>query len=342
MRKILIIKLRLIGDIIVSTPVYRNIKEHEPQSLLHVAVEKGYEAPLQQNPFIDKIIPVDTSSLRGKIAFIQRIRAEKYDLVLNLHGGTTSGYFTLLSGGKERAGFDRRRYCYNRPLSFSHEGLTASRFYLRVLNEMGIPTPFGETEIFLTKEEREKIKASLTEQGVAGKYLLVHPAVKKKNDAWSAEYYAAVLNTVSRHYSISVVLSCGPGQESQLQAIEKHLDAPADARFASGLSLRLFMALIESSSVLLCPDSSPMHIAAAFKKPMVALFGSISPEKWSYHYNEYHKVYVEEMPCRASCTPAHMLPECFEGRSPCQMQITPKMVLQELEPLLQLIEKGKG
>ncbi len=340
MRKILIIKLRLIGDIIVSTPVYRNIKAYNQNCIVHVAVEKGYEAPLQNNPYIDNIISIDTSSLIGKITFLQGIRKEQYDKVINLHGGTTSGYFTLLSGAKERIGFDRRRYCYNRPLSFSHDGLNASMFYLKVLNEIGIPAPYRETEIFITESEKAEIRKRLTEQGVAGKFLLLHPAVKKKNDAWPAENYAMVLNSIATRYSTPIVLSCGPGQKEQVEAIEEKLNKPVAARFTSGLSLRHFLALIEQCSAIFCPDSAPMHIAAAFKKPMLALFGSISPEKWSYSYDGYHNICIDTMPCRAQCSPKNMLPECFEGKSPCQLQITPEMVLHTLEPLLQSIAKG--
>ena len=98
--KILLIKLRAIGDIILSTPVIENLRLEYPQAKIDVLVEKFAMPVLESNPFINKILVFD-KKIDSSFGLIKKVRNEKYDLVIDLFGNPRTALITFLSGAKK-------------------------------------------------------------------------------------------------------------------------------------------------------------------------------------------------------------------------------------------------
>ncbi|MBF0274949.1 MAG: glycosyltransferase family 9 protein [Nitrospinae bacterium] len=332
-KKILVIKLRLIGDLIISVPAYRTIKENFPDTHLSVIVEKGFEAVLENNPHVDKIIVFDkTKGFFHLVSLILNLRKEAYDWVIDFHGGPTSGLLTLFSGGKLTVGYGKRKFYYQKHIHFLRKGLNARQFYLKVLQELGLTINKENTELFVAEETTKNIRKKLFEKGISGSFILIHAAVKKRSEEWQPEKYAELIKRIETELKVAVVLSCGPSQENQLKNIELLLDTPP-VMFKGELHLREFIALVEESKALISYDSSPVHIAAAFEKPVVALYGTISPENWGYQYENYCSVFVPDLECRSTCF-QNKLPECHQGLSLCMTSITVEEVFNHVKKMV--------
>jgi ADP-heptose:LPS heptosyltransferase len=122
MQKILIIQTAFLGDVILATPLIENLNRQFPNAMIDMMVKKGNEDLLQKHPILRKTLTFDkkqkwTSILQN----LREIRIEKYDLVINLQRFASSGFITLLSGSKEKRGFQENPFSWCYSLKFTHD-----------------------------------------------------------------------------------------------------------------------------------------------------------------------------------------------------------------------------
>lgn len=210
-KKILVIKLRHIGDVLLATPVFCALKEHFPNSQIFALVNKGTEAVLEQNPFIDQIITFDRSikklpfpiRFKQELQFLSKLRSNGFDTTIDLTGGDRAALFSFISGAKIRVGFSTKgflgkKYLYTHRAKPNWE-LHTVLMNLELLKLLGIEIENPKVRIFLTEEETrwaEDLVCSFfgDVKGKEDKLLIhVHPTSRWLFKCWKDEYMAEVI-----------------------------------------------------------------------------------------------------------------------------------------------------
>jgi heptosyltransferase III len=253
--RVSVIRLRSLGDCVLTTPALELLKQHRPDLEIAVVVENRFHDIFEGNPHIDRILPPDLPVLR-------RYRPH---LCLNFHGGTRSAWLTTLSGARYRAGFAhfRHAFLYNLRIPRAQqilgeqrtvhtaEHLASAMFYL------GVP---------VTSVPRAKLSAELRHEPCA----VIHPAASAAAKTWPAARFAEVAREIETS-GLDVIFIAGAGDDLSLFR---------EFRTLQGAPLSEIKSLLASAHIFLGNDSGPAHIAAAFAVPSVVLFGTSDPAIW--------------------------------------------------------------
>ena len=248
-----IIRLRSLGDCVLTTPALVLLKAHRPDLRIAVVVEDRFRAIFEDNPDLDAILgPAGVELTRWKP-----------DLVLNLHGGTRSMALAVASGAKIRAGFAHHRYSFlytakipraqqilgeERPVHTA-EHIASAMFW------MGVPR---------TAIPRARLFADPPPQG---RYAVMHPFASSAAKTWPAERFLALAAGLPEE----PVFLAGPSDDT----------APFERfRVLRNAPLAQVKSLISGAQIFIGNDSGPAHIAAAFGIPVVVLFGASDPATW--------------------------------------------------------------
>jgi len=262
--RIAVIRLRSLGDCVLTTPALSLLKAHRPDLKISVIVEPRFAEIFEGNPNVDAIGP----------------KLTRADLVLNLHGGTRSMILTAFSGAKFRAGFAHHRYSfvYSTKIPTAQEILGVSR-------RVHTAEHLASAVFFLGVPQSEIPRAQL----FAGKapdrasdrrpYAVIHPFASLPAKTWPAERFLEVARYLRESCGLESVYLAGPGDDA----------GPfADCEVWRNEPLSRVKSLMSRAALFLGNDSGPAHIAAAFGIPVVVLFGSSDPVTWAPWRTEFH------------------------------------------------------
>jgi ADP-heptose:LPS heptosyltransferase len=290
--RILILRLRSIGDIILLTPTLRLLKEWRSDLRISVMVESRFRDLLQGNPAVEEIlIPGKGAGVRhllSRLAVIRELRSRGFSLCVNLHGGPTSRLFARWSAARWRVGFAHyrgaslynilvpdARTILNQSSVHTAEHQAAAFFYL------GLPRKeIPRAQIFTGAAQAEWWAAKRASLGIASvqPYAIVHPTASYKTKEWAPEGFAQLGEYLERKARLTPIYSCGPGESPVLNAVEKA--SGARLRRLEGVSLAQFAAALAGARLFVGNDSGPAHMAAALARPVVVIFGSSSSPIW--------------------------------------------------------------
>jgi len=257
--RVAIIRLRSLGDCVLSTPAIHLLKQHRPDLKLAVVSEPVFIPLFEENPDIDDII-VPSGPL---------LRKWKPALAINLHGGTRSLVLTTASLARYRAGFEHYRYslAYNVRIPRAQQILGHERVVhtaehaASAMFHLGVPTAdVPRARLFTFKRWRE--------QG----YAVIHPYASAADKAWPARRFLDVAEFLRRALSLEPIFIGGPGDDpTPFQPW--HVEISSD--------LKKTKSLLASASIFFGNDSGPAHMAAAFGVPVAVLYGPSNPEIWA-------------------------------------------------------------
>ncbi len=290
--RILIIRLRSMGDTVLLTPALRLLKQWRNDLRVSVLVEPRFRELLEGNPRVDETLSaVEGSGLQKawrQAQLIRALRARKFAVCLNVHGGPTSAWLTRLSGARWKAGFEhfrsRRLYDFAVPDArrvLGQEIVHTAEHQAAALFWLGLPRqPVPPAEVFVSEAGRRDWQQERKRLGLAphGSIALLHPPALYATKQWPAERFAQLGCYVEEQLGLTPVFSCGPGESTCLDEVERaagravcRLDSPP---------LAMFVAAIADSRLFVGNDSGPAHLAAAFRKPLVVIFGSSNERIW--------------------------------------------------------------
>lgn len=252
--RILIIRLRSLGDCVLTTPAIRLLKQARPDCRIGVVVEERFTGVYTGNPDIDEILTP------SKVA-VARFGA---DLCLNLHGGTRSITLTAVSRARWRAGFGHFRgsFVYNIRIPRAQEILGLER-------TVHTAEHVASAMFFLGVARQEIPRATLyAGKRMRGSYAVIHPTASAPEKTWPAVRFLEVAGRLG----MEAVFIGGPGED---------LSAFAGHRVELGSSLETIKNLLAGASLFVGNDSGPAHMAAAFGLPVVVLFGTSDPVVWA-------------------------------------------------------------
>ncbi len=257
--RVTVIRLRSLGDCVLTTPALALLKAERPDLTIQIIVDPRFAAVFEGSSDVDEIWV--NAGL---------IRKSRPELLLNLHGGTRSMTMTFTSGAKYRAGFGHHRYSfiYSHKIPRAQEILDQERpvhtaeHLASAMFWMGVP----QQEI-----PRAKLVASAAPNDF-GNYMVFHPYASLPEKTWPAERFVAVARALRETLGYEPVFLAGPADDP----------APfAEFRVWRNAPLADVKSLLAGASLFIGNDSGPAHVAAAFGVPVVVLFGPSNPVTWA-------------------------------------------------------------
>jgi heptosyltransferase III len=256
--RVVVIRLRSLGDCVLTTPALTLLHAHRPDLQLAVVVEDRFAAVFTGHPAVQGTLPPETLAARGF----------QPDLCLNFHGGTRSLWMTALSGARHRAGFAHHvhAWLYNARIPRAQailgeertvhtaEHLASAMFWL------GVPrTEIPRASLYAERADRSR------------PYAVIHALASAPEKMWPGSHFLTVARHLQRDCGLAPVFIGGP-----------HEDLSAFAEFETKtVSLAQTMSLLAGATCFVGNDSGPAHMAAAFGLPVVVLYGSSDPVVWA-------------------------------------------------------------
>lgn len=309
--RILIIRRRYLGDIVLLGALLRNLRLHWPDADLRVLVERRFADVLTLNPDVTGAI-ILPAGLSQWPSFLSEIRRHRFTHVIDVDNTEKTAFIARLTGATTRIVLHRGhlqlklRRAYTHVIldpSERHEQQSFSDFYCRALEPLGVPKVSAEVRLIPREEDLADLRRFV---GASRRVLLVHPGSRSPMRIWPADRFAAVIDYVQDRLDTQVVLVGGPTEDGVIADIRArvhtHLIPPPGP-----LSLPRFAALARLSDVMLCHDSGPMHVAAAVGTPVVAIYGSQNAAQFP-PYGTGHAVLRPALPCVNCHAPGRCIP----------------------------------
>lgn len=295
--RILLIKLRHHGDMLLTTPVIHSLRQRWPDAQIDVLLYEETRDMLAAHPDIHAIYGIDRKwkklGTRGHLQkewqLLTTLRDQRYQLVLNLADQWRSAIITRFTGAPVRIGFDfnkRRgwfwRHCHTELASVNgHKQMHTVEQNLSILEPLGI-APVSSVAMSYSQEDWQAVADKLAEKGVAEKFIVVQPTSRWFFKCWDESKMAQTIAALQQE-GHTIVLTSGPDKK-ELAMVDTILAACPQERvvsLAGQLTLRQLGALIGHAALFIGVDSVPMHMAAALQTPCVALFGPSKLTFWS-------------------------------------------------------------
>jgi heptosyltransferase-3 len=309
---ILLIQLGDIGDVVLTTPTIRAIKETYPDSRVSILVLKPYGCLLAADPNIHEV--VETEKIRGSLyrrlkgyaAFARRLRRARYDMTIDLRTGDRGAILSFLTGAPVRVGRRGVKNQFWHALLFTkvirnlkvapppvHPGADQS---LRVVREIGITTTDSAPRLHLALPNQTRAKELLAELGLApGRLITVNPFSRWKYKEWDNGKWGQVIDRLWEEYRLPAVL-IGSREEA---AACRSIVAGREGRtfsLAGETTLGEMAAVISMSRLHLGVDSAAPHIGAALGTPTVTIHGPTDWRAWRI-VSDMHRIVSPEMDC---------------------------------------------
>jgi predicted lipopolysaccharide heptosyltransferase III len=307
--RILVIRRRYLGDIVLLGPVFRNLRLHWPDARIDAVAEPAFAPLLALNPDVNEtlVLPRGLGEWPG---FIRRLRRARYTHVLDLDNTERTALITRFTGAPVRIALWYVRHAW--PWVYTaavqsdpaqHEHRSIIEYYLSALPPAGVP--ITSREVRLVPREADVAAARQLIRG-AGRRILLHPGSRSAFRMWPAENFAQVCDRVQDELGAQVFVIAGPGEQEAVTRIKAAAKSHVVTINAT-LGLPQFAALAAQFDLMLCHDSGPMHVAAAVGTPVVALFGSQNPVPFA-PVGAGHTLLQPPLPCPACASPDQCVP----------------------------------
>lgn len=341
-RSALFIKLRHIGDVLLTAATFRALKTANPEVRISVLVPAGTEPMLTLHPCIDEVIPMRRGAgWWNDLQLIRGLRKRKFDLAVNMTEGDRGAILAFLSGAPFRFGVDPmnrgfmgKKHLYTHLIQPIYDGRHRAVMDMDVLKPLGIHTAAAEVELFVSPEDRQFVDHLLKEQGVADgePFVVVHPTSRWLFKCWRDEAVARVVDHLESK-GVRAILTSGPDpRETERLEYIAMLCRTRPLVLSGSLTLKQWAALMLRGTLFFGVDTAPMHMAAALGKPVVALFGPSDSLVWG-PLTPFRRIIERrrEFPC---------LPCLKDGcdgtkQSLCLEAIQPEEAIEAIEQMLQ-------
>jgi heptosyltransferase-1 len=341
-RSILIVKLSAIGDVIQTLPMAEALREKYPRAGIDWLVEEEAGDILVGHPALNRVIISRRKSWqkllfqRGKVLvtlgeigrFVRDLRSRNYDWIIDNHGVFKSALLVFLSRGRRKIGFrasagiaDEGNYLFTnerfKPLSIEKHALER---YLDLVAQIGVPGGSATLKFAVPPDSLKRAESLLPQGGVFSRPIVViHPMAKWATKQWPLENFARLISILLERNASVVLTGSLQDVEPVGEILERITPSPKAVNLAGRTNLRELAGIFSLADLVLTPDTGPMHLAAAVKAPLIALFGPTAPWRTG-PYGNNHLILRKPL----SCSP------CFKkscGTAECMNSITVEEVL---------------
>ncbi len=333
-RNILLIKPSSLGDIVHAMPALAALRRLYPSATVTWLVKRQWAGIVERIEGVDRICSVD-QGLWGWLTRVPALRAERFDLVVDLQGLFRSAVMGWLSGAGMRLGFASGRegspWLYTQCIDVPSPDMHAVARYLLIPKALGARGDDPPRFAFrIPDSDRQLVDRLLTHAGLKPRaaWIAMNVSARWPTKRWPAAAFAALADRLQAEQLGTVVLIGGPGERSHVTEVKAMMKStPVDLAGASAVGL--LPALLEQASLLVTNDSGPMHVAAAVGTPVVAMFGPTS-EALTGPYGTGHVVLSEPVACRPCFSRRCRNPVDLE----CLQRITPDRAVEAVRAQL--------
>jgi heptosyltransferase-3 len=300
-KRILVIQLRAVGDVILTTPLLRALRQHYPGSYIAFLTEPASAQVLRGNPCLDEVlIRPRHAPWRQDLQFFRRLRRLRFDLVIDAMGNPRSAVMTWVSGARHRVAFKRfpRSLCYTMLVDQHYEvqDYTVAK-RLRLLEPLGIQATDLSLFFTYTEQDREEVSRFLQAHGITPEDLLIciDPTSYVPTRQWPGEHYSQLADLLSEQLGARVLLLWGPGEQEQVQTIAAA--SRSNPLLIPAWELAPLAALLARADLLVGSNSAPLHVAVSQRTPSLTIFGATDPVSW-LPPEPWHRAVRAGLPCQ--------------------------------------------
>jgi len=340
-KKVLIVKLRYIGDTLSIAPVAASLAREAPGVRIDVLVNQGTEAVLAHDPNIHRLWTYDRRRAKGSlrasvgyhIDFFRKLRPRHYDVILDFTHGDRAAFLCFLIGAPLRVTYRDAsrlsRLLMNRIVDAEPIDFHIVDYQLQALKLLGI-TEFDRTlKMVIPAVVQDRVDRLLDRHGIGEKQttVVIHPGAGGPLRQWKPQRFGRIAGRLAERPETAVLLIGGPGDGTLVDRVAAHMQT-VPAFQSTGLDLLETAALIRRCDLFIGNDSAPAHMAAAVGTASLTLFGPTWPHMWR-PLSPNGRVIFKEVPCRA-CRQEH----CVRPEQTCMDMIGAEEVWQAVREML--------
>jgi len=301
-KRILIIKLKGIGDVILASLLIKPIQDYFPEAKIDFLADKSSFDLLKSIPLVNYIIK-NGKTISERFKTILKIRSHKYDIVIDLYSNSTTALYTFFSEAKLKAGFPYkgRKYAYNIFGPSERDKYHNAELQFKLIENLGIPVNVKSFPIKINEDDRnyaDKLISNYGEEFYIGISLTGGWNSKK----CPPERYAEIIKELEKKYFFTPLILWGPGDEKEVDKLESFI--PNSIKIPNCTFMQMG-AIMQKCKFILCNDSGPMHLAAALNIPLLAFFGPTNPKFHApysdnslvINYSELHCIVCNLLEC---------------------------------------------
>jgi ADP-heptose:LPS heptosyltransferase len=340
MKRILVVKMRSLGDVVLAAPVFEGLRRTYPTARISLLTSPPAHELLKETGWADEVFVYGKQVLDRQplvirwlkeFRVIQGLRSRRFDLAIDLYGSHRSARLVRASRAGIQMGLDlpeTKGFYHVRAEASDRVKVSARILDLRVAEMAGIVDTGLETIWPVSGEAEREAAAFCASQGISEEDLLVtvNPFASCVTKEWHPRKWGKLVAELMS-VGIRVVLTCAPLERKRLAEIDSAVGCRVPAY--TGASLRPLLGIYRRSRVVVSCDSGPRHLAAAVGTPTLTIWGPELPARWHPYDAQKHPIAIREVPCRP-CG----LSVCIERNHECMVRLEVGEVLKVLKRLL--------
>ncbi|HUN53798.1 MAG TPA: glycosyltransferase family 9 protein [Smithella sp.] len=344
-RKILVIQLGDIGDVVWAIPAFWALRAAFPQAGLSVLVRNGNGEFLRDDSHIDKIFSVHGKSVLGGLQLLRNLRREKIDLLFDLRADQRGAFISFLSGAKIRAAqyytslpWRNRAFTHLvNPPAAKERILGASEQSLKIIRGFGIKETTARPQVFVAQNMKDEMLNLLTAEKVETKngWVSFNPFSRWAYKEWDADKWIQLASFIWQTYDMPVIITGSATERKRAEVLAANGQSPIH-NLAGRTTLRELAALLQMSRLHVGVDSAAPHIAAAAGAPTITIYGPSDWRDWA-PTGDTNMVVLPEM----DCVPCREKGCDGNGRSICLDNLPVVKVQHAVETMLSRSAPGK-
>ena len=324
--RVIIIRIKPLGDTILMTPVFRALKKAYSHSFISVVLSRRYTEAIEMNPDVDEILEYDEGSY---FKFLTSLVYKKFDVSIDFINNPRSAQITLLANATFRLGKPGiKRFFYNVQRALPQEDFYNVHKSLGVLKPLGIHNP--AIEYYFEPNHRAKVAAreflKKIQIPIIGFYISGSAPVQK----WPLKYFMELAMILTQRFDVKILLLWGPEDRAVIEELElSDYTCCEKVMIAPPTSISELGALMQQCKAIVTGDGGPKHMAVAMGIPTITIFGSIGHKSWNPPNDDRFPAVYSNIPCYP----------CFDKKScrfdtyECLHSIEPHFILNEIEKL---------
>jgi len=308
-KRILVIQMSSMGDIVNTLPALYNIRKEYPTAYIAWLVRESFFEVLEKNPHIDEIIVFpdiltkkfqrlnpnrnyNILELRNILDFIRKIRNRKFDTTIDFHNITQSGIIAFLSGAKKRIGFQRKKekefsqWFNNIKVRTDERNIHIVDQYLGLLSPLGINSREAIFDLGISKEDNEYVENFFKGNYIKNDDLIIgiHPGTTWERKKWKFENFIELSNRLINSYDAKVILFWGDIEKDLIMEIK---DINERIIIAPMTNFRQLAAFLKKCKIFISCDTGALHVASAVGTTTIGLFGPTDSKVTGPYRNGY-------------------------------------------------------
>jgi len=336
-KKILLIRLSSIGDILLTTPFIRQTRKAYPDSQIDFVIKKEYSDLLKNNPNINNLLEFDTTrGMQGLKNLKKLLRDENYDYVFDLHNNIRSNYLHLGLQSKYKYRIKKNKFVQFLYVKYKinryPEIIPIAERYINVGKRAGIRDDDKGLEIFFDKNSEKSVNMILEQNEIKQNdaFYAIAPGAGFYTKRWPIDNFKIFVKNILENHNSKIVVLGNNADKHQGEVLAEY-DNVID--LTGQLALLQSAILLSKSKVLVSNDTGLMHMATSVKVPVLGIFGSTVKEFGFFPYRSKSRVVeIRDLKCRPC---SHIgRNNCPKEHFKCMKEISPEMVVENFEKLL--------